>query len=173
MSLIRNIPRRWLWAIVPLGLFCGLASGIGAFTFIYARGASYMTNDPAACVNCHVMRDQFNGWQHSSHRSVAVCNDCHTPHNFFGKYLTKGLNGYHHSLAFTTMRFQEPIRIKARNRAITQQACRRCHENVTRMIDHGVGGPLPAQPAPGAPRRSREAEQIDCLRCHRDVGHRH
>ena len=39
----------------------GLALGVGASTFVYARGASYLTNDPAACVNCHVMREQY-GW---------------------------------------------------------------------------------------------------------------
>ena len=37
--------------------------GIGAYTFVYARGASYLTNDPAACVNCHVMREPYDGWR--------------------------------------------------------------------------------------------------------------
>ncbi len=60
---------------VPLGLVLGL----GAFTFVYAKGGSYMTDRAAACANCHIMRDQYEGWLRSSHRPVAVCNDCHTP----------------------------------------------------------------------------------------------
>jgi formate-dependent nitrite reductase cytochrome c552 subunit len=35
------------------------------------------TNDPAACANCHVVKDQYDGWLKSSHRAVAVCSDCH------------------------------------------------------------------------------------------------
>jgi cytochrome c nitrite reductase small subunit len=43
-----------------LGLF-GVAFGLGLFTFFYAEGFSYFSNDPAACINCHIMRDQFEG----------------------------------------------------------------------------------------------------------------
>jgi cytochrome c nitrite reductase small subunit len=39
----------------------GLAVGIGAYTFAYTKGASDLTNDPRACVNCHVMREQYDG----------------------------------------------------------------------------------------------------------------
>ena len=61
------------------------------------------------------MREQFDGWQRSSHRSVAVCNDCHAPHDFIGKYMTKGTNGFWHSFYFTTGRFPDPIQITPRN----------------------------------------------------------
>ena len=57
----------------------GAALGLGSYTFVYARGWSYMTDDPRACANCHVMNEQYDGWIKSSHRSVAVCNDCHVP----------------------------------------------------------------------------------------------
>ena len=57
----------------------GLAVGIGGYTFVYARGASYLTNDPAACANCHIMREQYDGWTAGSHRAAAACNYCHTP----------------------------------------------------------------------------------------------
>ena len=85
--------RIWLAFAVAIGL----AAGIGGYTFVYAHGASYLTNDPAACINCHVMREQYDGWIKSSHRAVAVCNDCHTPHDLVGKYATKGQNGFWHS----------------------------------------------------------------------------
>jgi nitrate/TMAO reductase-like tetraheme cytochrome c subunit len=47
----------------------GLALGVGAYTFVYARGASYLTNDPAAGADCHVMREQYDGWIAGSHRA--------------------------------------------------------------------------------------------------------
>src|SRR6185436_15639047 len=76
-------------AAVGLGVLFGLATGIGGYTFVYARGGSYLTNDPKACANCHVMQNNYDAWMKSSHRAVATCNDCHTPHNVVGKYLTK------------------------------------------------------------------------------------
>ena len=44
----------------------GFVLGGGAYTFIYAKGASYLTNDPKACINCHVMQEQYDGWIKSS-----------------------------------------------------------------------------------------------------------
>ena len=64
---------------VILGITIGMALGVGMYTFVYARGYSYMTDNAEACVNCHIMQEQFSGWLKSSHRAVAVCNDCHTP----------------------------------------------------------------------------------------------
>jgi cytochrome c nitrite reductase small subunit len=144
-------------ALVIMALTVGLAAGVGAFTFVYARGASYLTNDPAACVNCHVMREQFDGWIASSHRTAAGCNDCHTPHALVPKYATKALNGFWHSLAFTTGRFHEPIQITARNRAITEAACRSCHAAIVHAID-------------AAP---RTGQALSCIGCHNSVGHLH
>ena len=53
---------------ILLGVIIGIAVGIGVYTFAYARGWSYLTDDPAACANCHVMTEQFDGWLKSSHR---------------------------------------------------------------------------------------------------------
>jgi len=140
---------------IVVALAAGIALGVGGYTFVYARGASYLTNDPTACVNCHVMREQFDGWVASSHRAVAVCNDCHTPPGLVPKYATKALNGFWHSFAFTTGWFHEPIRINARNRGVTEAACRHCHAAVVETIDpeHGRRGALA------------------CTRCHDSVGH--
>ena len=156
-SLFAVLTRRELALLAVLAGILGAGAGLGCYTFVYARGASYLTDDPTACANCHVMQGQLDGWVKSSHHKVAVCNDCHTPHDFFGKYLTKGLNGYHHSLAFTTGNFPEPIQITPRNRAVTEGACRDCHRDVVQMIDHS--------PRPG--------EELSCIRCHSDVGHAH
>lgn len=146
-------------AAVALGALLGAALGIGGFTFLYAKGASYLGHDSAACANCHVMNEQYAGWIKSSHRSVAECNDCHTPHDPLGKYATKALNGFRHSLAFTTGRFHEPIQITPHNRAITEGTCRHCHEDIVQMMRPGPGG------------HGGGANGIPCLKCHDSVGH--
>lgn len=151
--------RGWPLASGLIGGLFGATLGIGGFTFIYARGASYLGHDSAACANCHIMRDQYAGWIKSSHRAVAECNDCHAPHDLLGKYTTKAVNGFRHSLAFTTGRFVEPIRITRWNRAITERACRHCHDDVVQMM--GSGG------AHGG----HNGDEVECLHCHHSVGH--
>lgn len=138
-----------------LGIAVGLAIGVGGYTFIYARGGSYLTNDPGACANCHIMQEHYDAWIKSSHRSVAVCNDCHTPPGFVAKYATKASNGFWHSFAFTSGRFPDPLRIKPHNREITEQACRKCHSEIVDAIETP----------------HKEAQVLSCVRCHTSVGH--
>ncbi len=144
---------------IILGTLIGLAAGIGIYTFVYAKGASYLTNNPASCANCHIMNEQYDGWLKSSHRAVATCNDCHTPPGLLGKYATKASNGFWHSFYFTTGAFHEPIQITKRNLNITEQACQKCHADLTQAIS----GPHSAQ----------NGEAVACVRCHRSVGHMH
>jgi cytochrome c nitrite reductase small subunit len=140
---------------VAAAIALGVLGGLGAFTFGYGDGTAYLRNDPASCANCHVMQGQYDSWTHSSHRSVATCNDCHLPHQFLGKWLTKADNGFFHSLAFTTDDFHEPIQIKDRNRRVTQGACLHCHSS---YVNHM----LPAE---------RGGDMLRCIHCHADVGH--
>ncbi len=140
---------------VVLAVVVGGAGGIGGYTFIYAEGASYLTNDATACANCHVMRGHYDAWVKSTHHAVATCNDCHTPHHSLGKFLTKASNGFNHSLAFTTGRFHEPIEIKPRNQAIVESACRHCHGDIVQAID----------------RFPQQEHALSCIRCHMGVGH--
>jgi cytochrome c nitrite reductase small subunit len=146
--------RATLW--LAAGALVGAAIAIGGYTFVYAQGASYLTNDPAACANCHIMREQFDGWAKSSHRAVAVCNDCHTPPGLVPKYVTKASNGFWHSYAFTTGWFPEPIQITPRNHAVTEKACRKCHQDIVQALE-------------GAHREDRSP--MSCIRCHWTVGH--
>jgi cytochrome c nitrite reductase small subunit len=143
--------------VYPLLLagFLGMLGGLGIFTFGYGQGASYMSNDPKACANCHVMDSALDSWQKSSHRHVAVCNDCHLPHHPIGKWITKADNGFFHSLAFTLENFHEPIQIKPRNRRVTQNACLDCHRELVHEM-------LPSTPG---------GDMLWCVKCHADVGH--
>ncbi len=138
----------------------GIAFGLGAFTFVYAKGASYLTNDPAACANCHIMQEHYDAWNKASHHAVATCNDCHTPHNFVGKYTTKALNGFWHSFYFTTGNYPDPLRITPRNHRVTEHACRECHGAIVDAIEPHV-----------ASRGDREEDALSCISCHKYVGH--
>lgn len=133
-------------------VLAGLLVGTGGFTFLYARGFSYLSDKPETCVNCHVMREQLDAWYASSHSSAAVCNDCHTPHPKVAKYLVKATNGIKHSTYFTLGNFHEPIRISSSNRRIVEQNCRRCHEHLVGAI-HG------------------SPDELSCLSCHVRAGH--
>jgi cytochrome c nitrite reductase small subunit len=136
-----------MMAIVALA---GAAAGIGGYTFFYARGASYLTDDPTACANCHVMQQQYDGWVRGPHHAVAVCNDCHVPSNPVAKAVVKTLNGWHHSSAFTTGDYPDAIVIRETSKAVVEGQCKTCHADLVAAM----GG-----------------EDVSCIRCHDSVGH--
>lgn len=144
----------------------GLLVGAGVFTFGYGKGASYLSNNPNTCINCHVMQEHFDAWEQSSHHHVAVCNDCHLPHNFVGKWFTKADNGFFHSLAFTTQDFHQPIQIKPRNKRVTQNACIHCHKDFVHAL---LAPPEPTRDDDDLVLGSQDAQS--CVHCHSDVGH--
>jgi len=153
---------RYARAKIYAGLFSsffailfGIVLGLGTFTFGYGQGSSYLSNDPKTCVNCHVMQEPYDTWQKSSHHDVAVCNDCHLSHDPIGKWVTKADNGFFHSLAFTLGDYPDPLRIKPRNRRVTQHACLHCHSDFVHNM-------LPAH---------EQRETMSCVHCHADVGH--
>jgi cytochrome c nitrite reductase small subunit len=138
--------------LLALAIVGGLAAGIGAYTFQYAEGLSYLSKDPRACVNCHIMQPQFDSWQKASHHTVAACVDCHLPADGMAKWIAKASNGWHHSKGFTFQDFEEPIRIKGDNARILQENCLRCHADLVHDA-FTMGG------------------EMSCVHCHRDVGH--
>ncbi len=152
LSIGRSLP---FWLLLLAVALAGALFGLGGFTFVYAKGYSYLSNDPAACANCHVMREVYDGWNHSSHKGIATCNDCHTPHDLIPHYAVKALDGYKHSAAFTLSDIPEPIRIEPFDKGIALQNCLRCHGDLTSMMNHQFS-----------------AEPTDCLRCHVGEGHK-
>ena len=60
-------------AIVAVGVLFGLTTGIGGYTFVYARSESYLTNNPKACANC---QKADHGFWHSYAISIG---DFHEP----------------------------------------------------------------------------------------------
>ncbi len=155
-------PRR---AAVLVTALVGASLGVAGFTFNYAEGLSYLSNDPKACINCHIMQEQYDAWQHASHHRVASCNDCHVPHDsVVRKYLVKAEHGYRHSKGFTFNNFHEPIQIKQSSRDAVAENCVRCHSSIaadTTVL--AVADPHASSIASSTP--------ADCLHCHARVGH--
>jgi cytochrome c nitrite reductase small subunit len=157
----------WSRAFILLGALLGAMIGVGIATFHYAEGFSYLSNDPAACVNCHIMRDEYDAWRKGPHHAFATCNDCHLSPGFPAKYIDKAKNGYHHSTGFTLqpsrpdapgakLAFHEPIQIKEKNSQILQDNCLRCHGDFVHDIVRGS---------------TFQDDAIRCVHCHRGAGH--
>lgn len=140
---------------IVLAALLGLALGQSLFTFHYAEGLSYFSANPKACVNCHIMQSQYDGWQKASHHNFAKCVDCHLPHDLLGKYYTKAENGFWHSKGFTLQDFPEPIRMREVSRHVVQENCLHCHADFVHEI-------LTIR---------ADQEELDCIHCHRTVGH--
>jgi cytochrome c nitrite reductase small subunit len=151
-SIFLSIPfGAWL-LLAGLG---GSIAGLGSFTFNYASGLSYLSDDPRACANCHVMREVYDGWNRAPHHAVAVCNDCHVPHDsLLSKYAVKAINGYRHSKAFTLNEIPDEIQIVPFDKAIVEANCVNCHADMVSQIVH-----------------LDSKDPVDCLTCHQGVGH--
>lgn len=163
MSWIKNlIPKKGShWRQVAV-VSIGVVVGLGFFMAKEASLVSYMSDDPQACVNCHVMTPMYNSWMHSSHRQWASCNDCHVPHNnVVNKYWFKAKDGLFHSSIFTARMEPEVITMREASQEVVQANCLRCHvQNVTQtkyagyLSDHTAG------------RTERQ-----CWTCHKEIPH--
>jgi cytochrome c nitrite reductase small subunit len=107
----------------------GAAVALLALVFHVSRASSYLSDNPATCVNCHVMATQYATWFHSRHRQVATCNDCHVPHdNVVRHYAFKAADGARHAFMFTFRLEPQVIRIHAAGQRVVQENCIRCHQ---------------------------------------------
>ncbi len=152
-------PGKWLFPVI---LLTGIIVGLGIFILHISNATSYLSDDPEACVNCHVMFPQFATWQRGSHGRVASCNDCHVPQdNVFRTYAFKAMDGLRHSTMFTFRLEPHVIRIKEAGASVVQENCIRCHSNMVHRVSiknvtfegHGEG------------------EGLLCWSCHREVPH--
>lgn len=152
-------PREWRFVVtILLGIFVGLL----LFVLHAARATSYLSDDPKACVNCHVMAPQYATWERGSHGRFTTCNDCHVPQdNFLNKYLFKASDGLRHSYMFTFRLEPQVIRIKNAGKKAVQQNCIRCHSNIIHPIS------LRAISA----KSIIEKEERYCWDCHRETPH--
>ena len=135
----------------------------GLLIFIIALGVfawatdapAYLKHDPATCDNCHVMDAQYENWYHAAHVRVAVCTDCHLPHqNIVSYYLYKGYSGMRDVYSFTFKTYPAAIRADHQTDEIVQTNCIRCH---TDTVENILAGPQPFNRY--------------CWDCHRSAAH--
>ncbi len=153
-------PKGWRTVVT---ISVGVIFGLAFYIFYISNAASYLSDDPETCVNCHVMNPQYATWFHSSHRERANCNDCHVPHdNVFNKYFFKAKDGLRHATMFTLRQEPQVIFIKEEGAEVVQDNCIRCHNNVitdnkmlskTKTFDHF------------------RTDGRKCWECHREVPH--
>ncbi|MCC6427629.1 MAG: cytochrome c nitrite reductase small subunit [Phycisphaerales bacterium] len=153
-----------LLAAAIFGGVVGSLGGAAGYTATYAEATSYLSNDPKACINCHIMNEQYNGWAGSTHSTRATCNDCHVPHDsLVSKYYVKAEHGYRHSKRFTFQNFHEPIQITEHSREVVIQNCIRCHDSMTHDIRQFARA--------GQPGSAGISGGVDCIHCHASVAH--
>ncbi len=152
-------PPEWQFPVVIL---LGTLVGLGCLGFYISNAVSYLSDRPEACINCHVMASEYATWQRGSHGRVAVCNDCHVPHdNFLRKYAFKGMDGLRHATVFTLRMEPQVIKLNTAAIAVVQENCVRCHVNlVENVTDFGVRGSGP-----------HSGQGQLCWRCHRQTPH--
>lgn len=111
---------------------------IGYFIYmVYASKAlSYLSEDPKACINCHVMNTQYATWQHSSHARVASCVECHLPTtgSMVDKYSAKARDGWNHSVAFTLNTYDTAMKISEDGAKRVQANCISCHASISSTL---------------------------------------
>jgi cytochrome c nitrite reductase small subunit len=152
-------PPQWRF---PVMLLLGIFTGLAALIFYVSNAVSYLSDDPLACVNCHVMIPQYATWQNSSHGRGTTCNDCHVPHdNIVRTYAFKAADGLRHATMFTLRLEPQVIRIKSAGVGVVQENCIRCHSDLIHKVTaRSVTGTSAAA-----------GEGLLCWDCHREVPH--
>ena len=121
-------PVNWRFSVMIL---LGVISGLGIFIIYISKATSYLSEKPEVCMNCHIMAPQYNSWNHSAHREVATCNDCHVPQdNIVNHYRFKATDGLRHSWMFTFRLEPQVIKIHAAGKQVVNENCKRCHEKL-------------------------------------------
>ncbi len=146
---LRGLPRTWQ---VVVYILVGLSAGLFLFVARVSNAASYLSDAPQSCMNCHVMTDAYVSWQRGSHARVALCNDCHVPHfNPVGKYAFKASDGLKHSYVFTFRKEPDVLELSKVAMPVVQDNCVRCHTLAFEMI------------------RLADSSQGKCWDCHNNV----
>lgn len=152
-------PERWK---LPVLIISSIFVGLIIFIFYISKAHSYLSDNPETCTNCHIMAPQYATWNHSSHREVANCNDCHVPHNnVFNKYYFKAKDGLRHATMFTLRMEPQVIFIHEPGKKVVHNNCIRCHEQ--QITDPKL--------ASSVYNHTKHMQDRACWDCHREVPH--
>lgn len=159
-AVLRPIPSQF---VVPLFLAGGLLAGLGGYTVYMSRAFSYLSDDPAACVNCHIMSPYYASWSRSSHATRATCNDCHVPQSsLLAGYTFKAQDGLYHAAMFTFKAEPQVIRPRDASNRVIMENCVRCHTQLnTEFVKTGMASYADV----------KQGRQFACWDCHREVPH--
>ena len=128
--------------------FTSLVIAVGVFVMVLktvsdSNALSYLSEDPAACVNCHVMNAAYDSWQHSSHSQQTTCNSCHLPQgSILKKYAFKASDGLRHATVFSLRMEPQNFVLNEAAESVVRDNCIRCHEKVVSGFsdeNHGEG----------------------------------
>lgn len=134
---LSQLPDKWK---LILTILLGIASGLALYTMYISRAYSYLSNDPSACLNCHVMTPAYQSWSRSSHMQWASCNDCHVPQDsVFRQYFFKAKDGLRHAAIFTLGTTPQAPRPTDASSEVIMDNCIRCHTQLnTAMVKTGA-----------------------------------
>lgn len=157
-------PTGWnLPVLLALGVFAGLVAG----TAHVSRATSYLSDDPRACINCHIMTPEYASWERGSHGRVANCNDCHVPHdNIARKYFFKAKDGARHATMFTLRMEPQVIKMHEAGQKVVMENCLRCHGNLFSGTGSSIAGPKGLASA-----AVHKDDGRLCWDCHRETPH--
>ncbi|MDR0295278.1 MAG: cytochrome c nitrite reductase small subunit [Prevotellaceae bacterium] len=128
-KILKAIPKQF---ILPLFILGGILAGLGIYVMYMSRAHTYLSDNPASCVNCHIMAPYYQSWSRSSHAQWTTCNDCHVPqNNIVAKYAFKAMDGLYHSAVFTLKKEPQVIRPRDASLKVIMNNCIRCHEQLT------------------------------------------
>lgn len=129
---LAGLPRR---VQIVIYLLVGTAFGMALLVARIANATSYLSDSPQTCINCHVMTDAYTSWERGSHHHVAVCTDCHVPHdNIVAKYAYKARDGMKHSYVFTMHQEPQVLELSDAAVSVVQGNCLGCHDDQLSMV---------------------------------------
>lgn len=149
---------------VTLSVLCGVIVGLTGLFFYLLRMHTYIIgDDPAACINCHIMSPYYATWAHSAHARNTTCNDCHVPNNnMAAHYAFKGMDGMKHVAYFVTFSERQSIEAEDASAEVIMDNCIRCHKQLNQeFVNTGRIDYMEA----------KRGEGKACWDCYRDVAH--
>lgn len=137
-----------------IAILTGVALGMFLFLVQFSNMPSYLSTDPKACINCHVMDTAYTSWRHSTHNQVA-CVSCHMPQDSLVDALyAKAVDGMKHAYFFT-VEDRENFGISEDGARRVQKNCVSCHTDLMQVSQS----------------THQDIEARMCWDCHREAPH--